>query len=616
MMDLSQRILSDITVFNKYAKYIPEIGRRETWEELVERNMVMHIRKFPQIKEEIKKVYREFVLPKKVLPSMRSLQFGGLPIDLSNNRIFNCFTEDTRFITSVGTKAFSDFNENDVIFVPTHTGQWKKAVVKNYGMGKVNKILLKKGRSEKVVCATDNHRWLLSDGSETTSLKVGDILFKTPTLFNFDFDSAEFFEKLYWCYGYVFGDGSVLQDKYSMVRLCGEESAKYKYRFEQMGFKTSSPLSCGGDFFAYTGSYLKTAPSPKEDSPRLIQAFVAGYCDADAYKNPNWYKGNTTQKYKTIQASDTTHFSFIEECFEIAGQYLLSKECLTGQETNYGTRPETYRYNINSALCNTNASSWVCSSITETKEEVPLWCLEVEDDHSFILSGGVVTGNCAFVFADDPAVFSEVMFNLLSGSGQGYSVQKRHIDKLPIVQGVTNRTKKFLITDDIQGWSDAIKALVKAHFQGKPEPVFDYRAIRHKGAKLVTSGGKAPGPEPLRICIEHLRGILNNAVGRKLKPIEVHDMLCHISDSVLAGGIRRSACIVLFDKDDMDMLTCKSGNWWELNPQRGRANNSVVLKHGDVTEEEFKFIWKRVEDSQAGEPGLFWTHDYDLGTNP
>ena len=311
-MDLSQEILSNITIFNKYAKYIPEIKRRETWEEICERNMAMHIHKFPILKEEIKQVYRDFVIPKKVLPSMRSLQFGGLPIELSNNRTFNC----------------------------------------------------------------------------------------------------------------------------------------------------------------------------------------------------------------------------------------------------------------------------------------------------------------AFSPADDPAVFSETMFNLLSGSGVGYSVQHRHVDKLPVVKGVTNRTKKFLIDDSITGWSDAVKALCKAYFNGKPEPVFDYRAIREKGAKLVTSGGKAPGPEPLRICIEHLRGIFNNAIGRRLKPIEVHDMLCHVSDSVLSGGIRRSACIVLFDFDDMDMLTCKSGEWWELNPQRGRANNSVVLKRGEVTREQWDFIWKRIQDSGCGEPGIFWTNDYDVGSNP
>jgi ribonucleoside-diphosphate reductase alpha chain len=311
-MNISQQILSDITVFNKYAKYVPEIGRRETWSEIVSRNMNMHIRKYPQLKDEIRRVYKEFVLTKKVLPSMRSLQFGGAPIELSNTRIFNC-------------------------------------------------------------------------------------------------------------------------------------------------------------------SYL------------------------------------------------------------------------------------------------------------------PI---------------------------DDPDAFSEVMFLLLSGTGVGYGIQKHQVSKLPIMVGPKEKTRRFLVGDSIEGWSDAIKVLIKAYFYGKSDPVFDYRDIRPKGARLVTSGGKAPGPDPLRICIEKIRSVLNGAVGRRLRTLEVHDILCHIADAVLSGGIRRAAMIALFSQDDMDMLTCKSGQWWELNPQRGRANNSVVLHRKYTTEEQFKEIWQRVEESNAGEPGVFWTNDYDLGTNP
>jgi ribonucleoside-triphosphate reductase len=146
--------------------------------------------------------------------------------------------------------------------------------------------------------------------------------------------------------------------------------------------------------------------------------------------------------------------------------------------------------------------------------------------------------------------------------------------------------------------------------------VFDFRDIRPKGSRLITSGGKAPGADPLRICLDKLRSVLNGAVGRQLKPIEVHDMICHIADAVLSGGIRRAALISLFDKDDMDMLSAKSEAWWELNPQRGRANNSVVLKRGEITEEEWKQLWKKVEASGSGEPGIFWTNDYDMGTNP
>ena len=224
--------------------------------------------------------------------------------------------------------------------------------------------------------------------------------------------------------------------------------------------------------------------------------------------------------------------------------------------------------------------------------------------------------NCAFSPADHPAVFSETMFNLLGGSGVGYSVQKHHTEQLPAIVGVKERKRRFLVGDSIEGWADAVKVLIKAYTMGKSDPEFDFRDIRHKGARLVTSGGKAPGPDPLRICLDHLRSVLNNSVGRQLKPIEVHDMICHIANAVLSGGIRRAALISLFDKDDLDMLSAKAGMWWELNPQRGRANNSVVLHRDTTTEEEWKDVWKKVEDSGSGEPGVFWTDDFNMGTNP
>tara|TARA_B110000977_G_scaffold72555_2_gene98215 strand:- start:104 stop:2020 length:1917 start_codon:yes stop_codon:yes gene_type:complete len=224
--------------------------------------------------------------------------------------------------------------------------------------------------------------------------------------------------------------------------------------------------------------------------------------------------------------------------------------------------------------------------------------------------------NCAFSPADHPAVFSETMFNLLGGSGVGYSVQKHHTEQLPAIVGVKERKRRFLVGDSIEGWADAVKVLIKAYTMGKSDPEFDFRDIRHKGSRLVTSGGKAPGPDPLRICLDHLRSVLNNSVGRKLKPIEVHDMICHIANAVLSGGIRRAALISLFDKDDLDMLSAKAGMWWELNPQRGRANNSVVLHRDTITEEEWKDVWKKVEDSGSGEPGVFWTNDYNMGSNP
>lgn len=226
--------------------------------------------------------------------------------------------------------------------------------------------------------------------------------------------------------------------------------------------------------------------------------------------------------------------------------------------------------------------------------------------------------NCAYLPVDSLYSFSETMFLLLGGSGVGFSVQKHHVEQLPMIIRQPNyKQRNFLIEDSIMGWADAVKVLMKFYFEGGPKPKFDFRAIRHKGARLVTAGGKAPGPEPLKLCLSHIDAIMERKEhGDRLSPLEAHDIMCHIANSVLAGGIRRSAMISLFSHDDEEMITCKYGNWWETNEQRGRSNNSAVLKRGEVGEEEFMALWKRIEASGSGEPGIYWSNDLDWGTNP
>lgn len=235
--------------------------------------------------------------------------------------------------------------------------------------------------------------------------------------------------------------------------------------------------------------------------------------------------------------------------------------------------------------------------------------------------------NCSALHVDHPDAFPEIMFLLLSGAGVGFSCQRHHVEKLPMIKSPIvpannrERKKRFLISDSIEGWADAIKVLMKSYFEGSREIEFDYRDIRPKGARLVTSGGKAPGPQPLKDCIHNIRKVLDRALAErgnhtKLKPIEVHDIVCFIADAVLSGGIRRSACISLFSFDDDEMLSCKFGDWWETNPQRARANNSVVLVRHKINFEDFMKIWKKVEASGSGEPGVFFTNDKDLLVNP
>ena len=225
--------------------------------------------------------------------------------------------------------------------------------------------------------------------------------------------------------------------------------------------------------------------------------------------------------------------------------------------------------------------------------------------------------NCAYAPVDDWRVFSEIMFLLLGGTGVGYSVQKHHVEELPEIRKPNERGRRWLVADSIEGWADAVKVLVKSYFFGGSKIEFDFSDIRAKGARLVTSGGKAPGPQPLKECLIKLEGILESKQdGDKLRPIEVHDMVCHIADAVLAGGIRRAALISLFSATDDEMISCKSGAWWETNPQRGRANNSAALVRHKITKDYFMELWKRIEASGAGEPGIYFTNDKDWGTNP
>jgi ribonucleoside-triphosphate reductase len=224
--------------------------------------------------------------------------------------------------------------------------------------------------------------------------------------------------------------------------------------------------------------------------------------------------------------------------------------------------------------------------------------------------------NCCYLPMDSYECFSEVMFLLLSGVGVGYSVQSQHVERLPEIRKPT-KSRRYLVGDSIEGWSDAVKVLVKAYFAGRSLPRFDFSDVRPKGARLITSGGKAPGPEPLHDCLHNVRKVLDRKQdGEKLTPFEVHEINCYIADAVLSGGIRRSAMISLFDLDDKEMLTCKFGDWWETAPHLARSNNSAVIVRHKIEKEVFLDLWKKIEASKSGEPGFFFTNDKDWGMNP
>jgi ribonucleoside-diphosphate reductase alpha chain len=223
--------------------------------------------------------------------------------------------------------------------------------------------------------------------------------------------------------------------------------------------------------------------------------------------------------------------------------------------------------------------------------------------------------NCSFANITYPRIFAEALFLLLSGTGFGYSVQRHHISQLPPVKK-PKEEGIYIVHDSIEGWAEALNQLISAYFYGAIRPIFDFSKVRQKGSYLVTTGAKAPGPEPLKRMLEKVEELLKLTIGRKLGSLEVHDIICLIADCVLSGGIRRAALICLFDRTDGAMLTCKHGSWWEKYPYRARANNSAVLPRHETTYEEFKNVYDMCIASNAGEPGFFWTNNVDWGTNP
>jgi len=217
--------------------------------------------------------------------------------------------------------------------------------------------------------------------------------------------------------------------------------------------------------------------------------------------------------------------------------------------------------------------------------------------------------NCAFVSVRSFKDIADILYISMCGTGMGFSVKKYDIGHLPVIRLFKEYTLPVL--DSKEGWSQSVIRLLE-----NPMVQFDYSQIRKQGESLST-GGTASGPEPLILAHQKVRNILMVAVGRKLTPIEVHGIVTHLADAVVVGGVRRSALISLFDKDEVDMLESKSNDWWIKNPNFARSNNSVQLNRNTATQQEFNAILDQCFESQAGEPGISWTNtESGWGYNP
>jgi ribonucleoside-triphosphate reductase len=337
-----------------------------------------------------KELYKKFFLTKAELQAVND---GYIYVHDMSARLntMNCFSRDTRFITSEGVKSFYDFNDGDKVIVLTHDGSWQNAVVKCFGAQKLNKVVFKRGaKGDKVVRVTPNHRWLLKDGTETAKLKVGDKLILTPDIASFDWDTLTQEQKKLWVYGFCMADGFTQQNSenswFSTIRLFGRKM-DFAPLFEDAGFTVTQPKCLDGAYSVHVPSFRKDHFDPTLIDYKDMVYYVNGYLSADGNKTLGM---NNSSPYNGVQVTGSNN-KYMGDILNVAGYYVTTTKDFTGQITNYGVREkETKHYGFYS---NQGCRGWVVQSITEdTVEDV--WCLVVENSHSFILENGIVTGNC------------------------------------------------------------------------------------------------------------------------------------------------------------------------------------------------------------------------------
>lgn len=304
----------------------------------------------------------------------------------------NCFSRETKFVTQYGLKSFKDFNENDKIQVLTPSGNFKEATVKKYGKQKLNMVIFKKGNSKPVkIFVTGNHRWLLDSGESTTELKIGDKLTKIQIPHAHSIQELEKMNpelSIYWCKGFLYGDGAKWSKNGSRIRLCGEKNS-FKNIFLLNGFHVSSKVN--------DDIILASAKCPKETisnkwTTEQISLFIEGWLAADGS-----YRNNITTAKSIITIGKEADIDYFKRYSCVGNYHIIGEDDLTGQKTNYGARKisKTFR------LYTSNHFQWTVQSIEKDVKEEEVWCLEVEDEHAFVLEHGIPTGNCCLINLED-----------------------------------------------------------------------------------------------------------------------------------------------------------------------------------------------------------------------
>lgn len=577
---------------DKYSKFNYDHMRRETWIETVDR-AVNYLRELSEYKldEDVYADIHAHILTMQAMPSMRLLAMAGEPARRNGLAVYNCFAGEETFVTQDGIKSFQE-TEGQTVKVRAGDGKWRDAHVLSFGNQPLMRVSMRHwnggrpGNFTSDVIVTADHRWILRDGTETTSLKVGDKLISGESLLipcDLDQDAIR--------HGIIYGDGTLTRQKgvaYAQIRLCGRKAALKEQYFD--GFGYSYPPSYNGDPMVYCGrqnAHWKEIPS--NTSASYVAGFIHGLFLTDGVTTEVGHRKITTQN-EDLALWIIRHAS-------LAGYKVLAHSTYD-KPTNFGKRAAPLHH---ITLGANDAAVYRVESIEfERFDEV--FCVVEPVTRSFMLGNGQITGNCSAMGVDSIDAFVEALIISMSGCGVGFSVEDVYVSQLPIVQPQrpAQRVLEHTVEDSAEGWADALRLGLEQWFSGF-DVTFDLSLIRPAGAILKTKGGRASGPQPLRELLDFARQTILNAQGRRLMPFEAHDLMCEVGNAAVQGGVRRTAMISLFDHGNYEMNTAKHG---DFNPRRWNANNSVVIDK-EMTRWEIGNIMRIMHESGRGEPGFF-----------
>lgn len=629
--------LSEYIFITKYARYLSEKHRRETYREAVDRSMNMHLKRFPQIEDKIRWAFKRSH-DKKVLSSMRALE------------------NSTPIITKEGWKAAGEIKEGDILYDSCGRETTVKGVV-SFQDKPLYRIVFS-DESELLSCG--EHLWIVSTLEDRTigpkrvleTRFLEEHLKKDP--------GAKF---VVWNPAPIERTPKdLIIDPYVLGLWLGNrygDDSQYSPDLEDTSFVLGQIEKCGyevipsNSFPNIWNHYVKGLhellrecnlihnehiPAPYlmgsvEQRLSLLQGLMdAGGCIEDCGRchfnnSSRLIIGGVQELLAGLGIEYVFSVREGEECLDPRDSYILSFYTslkvarLPGKARNLRTMDfPRIQYRLIKSVEPTGAGDATCFHVDSPDQSFLAGRRMIVTHNSLQFAGKAIKQqnnriyNCSFSLCDRLSFFSEAFYLLLCGCGVGFSVQKRHVKKLPPLGRIDiDVVHHHIIEDNIEGWADALNELIHSYVEGFYVE-FSYHKIRKRGTPLMTSGGRAPGHYFLKKSLEKIREILEGAQGRKLKPIECHDIVCVASEAVLSGGVRRSACISLFSLEDGEMMTAKTGQWFDTRPWRSNANNSVVLIEGEFEQEDFDRIFSATKE--FGEPGFYFTHNPDVGINP